>query len=307
MQKNSSLSEVKSFLKVVKKICKLPVSNKYRKLVLDEYPFDSQLLNISPLYRSSRKFYFSLGGVFRRKICSTMRSLSAQDLFKDEIDFSPAFSELMWFKDHVDEVADPMAEIAALGRFSDISLFHEQNHRVVWRLLPPAPTEQRDFCRYLNFAESLVVTLDVALGDEVGKTLSPLFERMNLLYRPAGNDKWADSKKEIYRSYLLSVFCSTYYALELIHHDDILNAVDYVFPQQKALNRAAVKRGLELNEHFTRITNPQWQSLYWKSAQQKLKKIHHGSPEEKLYLPEDPLDLEADFFYVRRVLDFYGL
>jgi hypothetical protein len=42
---------------------------------------------------------------------------------------------------------------------------------------------------------------------------------------------------------------------------------------QKSINKDAVKRGLELNEHFTRITNPQWQELFWKSAASKLKKF----------------------------------
>lgn len=299
---------LKKFLKDVEVLNGLPAARKYSKLILEEYPFDNQLLNLSRLYRLSRKFYFSLGGFFSRKICSTMRSLSAQDLFKDEIDFTPALSELLWFKEHVDEVTDPETEIEALMRFNDISLFHEQNHRVVWRLLPPAPSEEQDLRRYLNFAESLVVTLDIALGDEVGKKLSPVFERMNLLYRPSGDDKcFTELKKEDYRKYLLSVVCATYFTLELINSEDILKAVDYILPNQKKINKYAVNRGLQLNEHFTRITNPQWQRLYLKSAARKLKKMHVDSIEDTFYLSEDPLDIEVELFYARRVLDYYGL
>ncbi|MDG0817215.1 hypothetical protein [Bdellovibrio svalbardensis] len=300
-------SEVQYFIKDVQQLAGLPTSKKYAKLLLEEYPFDGQLLNASRLYRESRKLYLSLGGVFSPKMCSTMRSLSAQDLFKDEIEFSPSASELMWFKDHSQEVVDPEFGIDALMRFNEISLYHEQNHRVLWRLLPPPPSEERDFCRYLNFAESLVVTLDLALGDELGKKTSPIFENLKVIYRSGGEDQWFDKSKGEYRNYLLALLSATYYALELINPEDILKAVDYVLPGQKKMNKDAVRRGLELNELFTRITNPQWQERYWKVAQAKLSKMHAGAKEDPLYMPEDPLDLEAEFFFAHRVFDYYGL
>lgn len=300
-------SEVKNFLKDIEVLYNIPTSKKYGKLLLEEYPFDNQLLNSSPLYRESRKLYLSLGGTYVPSLCSTMRSLSALDLFKDEIAYTPSSSELIWFKDHLHDVFDPEAEMESLSLFNGISLFHEQNHRVIWRLLPPAPSEERDLCRYLNFAESLVVTLDLALGDELGRKLSPAFERMKVIYRPGGKNKWFGESKEVYRRYLLALLCSTYYALELINYEDILKAVDYIFPGQKKMNKEAVHRGLELSEHFTRITNPLWQERYWKIAQKKLKQMHLESEEDPLYLPEDPLDLEAEFFFAHRVFDYYGL
>ena len=299
--------EFKSFLKDVELLFSLPISKKYKKLVLQEYPFDNQLLNLSRLYRQSRVHYISLGGTFSPKVCSTMRALSAQDLFKDEIDFTPSLSELFWFKNCHSEISDPDAEIESLTRFNEISLFHEQNHRIIWRLLPPPPKEERDLNRYLNFAESLVVTLDLALGDELGRKLSPVFERMKVIYRSGGKMSPALLSKEQYRKYLLSLFCTTYYALETIHYDDILKAVNYVMPGQKNLNRHAVQRGLEISELFTRVTNPLWQERYWKIARKKLAKIHSQSNEECLYLPEDPLHLPEEFSYVRRVFEEYGL
>jgi hypothetical protein len=298
---------MKSFLKDLEVLCGLPASKKYQKLQLSEYPFDAQLLNLSALYRESRKLYLSLGGTFIPSVCSTMRSLSAQDLFKDEISYTPVMSELAWFKDNLSDVSDPEIEMEALGRFNGISVYHEQNHRVVWRLLPPAPMEERDVCRYLNFAESLVVILDLALGDELGKSVSPVFERMKVIYRPGGKSKWHESSKKEYRQYLLALLCTTYYALEMINYEDIQKAVDYVLPGQKKMNKEAVVRGLELSEHFTRITNPLWQERHWKIAATKLKKMHKGSKEEPLYMPEDPLDLEAEFFFAHRVFDYFGL
>ncbi len=299
--------DVDLFLKDLRQLCELPISKKYENHVLREYPFDYQLLSNSSLYRQSRKLYLSLGGVYSAKVCSTMRSLSAQDLFKDEIEFSPSFTELTWFKNHAHDVVDSQAEIEALSRFNEISLFHEQNHRVIWRLLPPAPSEERDLCRYLNFAESLVVTLDLALGDELGKSLSPVFERMKVIYRTGGNHQWSKKPKAEYRQYLLALLCSTYLLLELVNPEDILKAVDYIFPGQKKMNKMAVNRGLDMSELFTRITNPEWQGRYWQEARKKLKAMHIKSKQEPHYMPEDPLDLEEDFLIAHRVFDFYGL
>ncbi len=300
-------AQIKSFIRDANLILKIPTPKKYNKLVLAEHPFDAQLLSVSSLYRISRQYFYDSGGTFIPKVCSTMRSLSAHDLFSDTIDYTPILTELMWFKDFAYEVTDPEAELAALMRFNDISLYHEQNHRVLWRLLPPAPQQKEELRRYLNFAESLVVTLDIALGDEVGYARSGLFEGMNLIYRPNDGSKWSQKSKAEYRQYLLAMFYSTYLALELIHSDDILKAVDYVLPKQSKINKSAVNRSLELNEQFTRITNLQWQERYWKSAAEKLKKRHAKSKQPVLQLPNDPLDFENEFEIVLKILDHYKL
>lgn len=300
-------SEVQKFLKDLNTLFSVPKSKRYSKLVLAEYPFDAELLSLSRLYRESRKFYLALGGSFLPRVCSTMRSLSSHDLFKDEIEYSPILSEILWFKDHYQEVADPRSYLQTMSSYSAISLFHEQNHRIVWRHLPPAPTEQRDVCRYLNLAESLVITLDLALGDELGSRLSPLFEKYKSIYRPGGEDKWFSKSKEEYRSYLQALLYVSYLALELIEPADIPKAVDYVFPGQKKMNKEAVRRGLELSELFTLNTNRQWQHRYWKKAQKELAEFHKGTIEDTLYLPEDPLDWEEEMLIANRVFESFGL
>jgi hypothetical protein len=305
--KISTQSDVKKFLAAADTLFAIPVPKKYPQLLLPELPFDLQLLNLSSMYRESRKMYLQLGGKFSARLCSTMRGLSAQDLFKDEIDYTPALSEFLWFKDFGHQVGDAEDELVALLRFSEISLFHEQNHRVIWRLLPPVPEEKIDICRYLNFAESLVVTLDMALGDQLGLKLSTTFEHMKVIYHPGGEDSYSKKSKAEYRKYLLAILTTTYYALETLHNDDIPKAVDYVLPGQKKTNRVAVKRGLQLSELFTRVTNPQWQSIYWKIGQRKLRKLQANSKKNILYLPKDPLDLEYEFSLANRVFDHYGL
>lgn len=304
MTQNKNLQK---FLKDSQSLLSIPVNKRYSHLLLDEYPFDAELLSISRVYRESRKLYLALGGSYSPRACSTMRALSSHDLFKDEIEFTPLLSELRWFTQHHQEIADPASLMNAISCFGEISLFHEQNHRILWRLLPPAPDEQRDVCRYLNFAESLVVTLDLALGDEVGPQLSPVFERFKSLYRPSGNPKWASLSKKDYRHYLRVLLYVTYLILELIEPEDIPKAVNYMFPTTKTMNKAAVKRGMELSELFTLNTNRQWQMRQWKTAQLKLESFHKNSLEDTLYLPEDPLDFEEEFIIADRVFDHFGL
>lgn len=276
-------------------------------MVLEEYPFDHQLLTLSRLYRDSRKFYLGLGATFTRKVSSTMRSLSAHDLFSDEIEYTPSLTELVWFKNHYMEVADPEDEIRALMRFSDISIFHEQNHRLVWRLLPPASKNSHEIGRYLNFAESIVATLDIALADELGPEISVTLEKLKVIYRIGRAQRWAKHSRQTYRSYLEAFLCATYLLLEWIHKDDIAEAVDYILPGQKKMNGQAVRRAVELSDLFTRVTNPLWQERNLESAKAKLAKMHANSKEAPLRLPSDPLDIEDELLIARRALSFFGL
>jgi hypothetical protein len=285
----------------------LPCSPKFSKLCLSEYPFDHQLLTLSGVYRTSRSSYIEMGGTYSASVSSLMRSLSTHDLFKNEIEYSPSFSEMIWFCENPTDVHDSETQEAALSHFNQVSVFHEQNHRIVWSFLPPAPSEERDLCRYLNFAESIVVSLDLALADEIGPKLSPVFERMRVIYRTGTHAKSGDLTRTQRRDHLHALLCSTYFVLELINPEDILAAVDYVLPGQKKINKRAVQRSLEISELFTRVTNPQWQERHWKSSYLKLKKMHRGSMVDALYLPEDPLDFQDEFAIADRIYKELGL
>lgn len=299
---------MKSFLADIETLSDLPTSKRHEDLWLMEFPFDLQLLTASRIYRESRRQYVELGGAFVPRVSSTMRSLSAQDLFADVIDYTPSFAEIEWFRDHHREISDPEDEIQALARFSEISVFHEQNHRVIWRLLPPAPTSARDVGRYLNFAESLVVMLDLALGDELGAPISAAAERMKVVYRTGRENKWKKQGKAVYREYLLAIQCATYFVLELVNPEDVLPALNYVFPGQKTMNREAVTRSLDINELFTRVTNPEWQKRNWKTVSGKLARIHSKHGLDPLYLPADPLDFDDENFMTSiKVLEAFGL
>lgn len=305
--KNRKASEVKSFVQDASALFALPTPKKYLSLQVAESPFDLQLLNLSSAYRASRKLYLNLGGRFLPRVCSTMRGLSALDLFSDEIEYTPSLSEMKWLQEFGHQVSDAYDEMTALLRFSEISLFHEQNHRVIWRLLPRVPQNQDEVRRYLNFAESLVVTLDMALGDQLGPQLSDRFERVKIIYHPSGRDGALQKSHAEYRKYLLALLTATYYLLEQMYPDDILKAVQYVLPDQTQLNKIAVKRALQLSEIFTQVTNPQWQKLYWQQGQAKLQKLQRQSKEGVLIIPADPLDLENEFVIAHRVFDCFGV
>lgn len=301
------IKQVQNFLADVKILSRLPVLPPYKKFFLKEYPFDAQLISLSALYRKSREEYLKLGGRYAPSVCSTMRSLSTHDLFKNEIEYTPMHSEIIWLSQNAQNMPDAADQIKSVKHFHDISIFHEQNHRIIWKLLPPAPVDQGHLRRYLNFAESLVVALDLALADQIGAKLSKAFERMSLLYRPAGPAKLTQLSPSEYRQYLLSAFSATYYALERVHSADILKAVNYILPAHKKHNRQAVSRGLELNQDFTEITNPQWQQIYWQSAAVKLSALHGSSKKPVLFLPADPLDLDREIQIADRIFDFYGI
>lgn len=299
--------ELTTFLKDLATLFAVKKNKKVAELVLQEYPFDQELLSLSELYCHSRIGYLELGGRYSAKVCSVPRSLSSHDLFTDNIEYSPLLSEFAWFQAHYQETAEPENAMKAMMSFNGISVFHEQNHRILWRLLPPAPTEQRDLGRYLNFAESLVVTLDLALADQVGKKLSPLFEKFKTTYRTGGQDTWHTKSKKEYRKYLLSMMYASYLNLELINPEDIPKAVNYLFPGQAKLNKDAIKRALDISEVFTQNTNQLWQSRYWKKAQASLELFHQNSIEDALYLPEDPLDFEEEFHIANHVFDQFAL
>lgn len=297
--------QVKVFVNDVKTILKLPINSAVRKFEIPEYPFDTQMLSLSPLYFKSRQAYLKLGGKHVAAVCSTMRSLSTQDLFKNEIHYSPMHSEMVWLYENAKYFIDTKDQVSAIQHFHAISIFHEQNHRIIWQLMPKAPTDKINLRRYLNFAESLVVMLDLALADQINPKVSKSLERMSLLYRPAGSAKLQSLTTTDYRQYLLSAFVATYCMLERVNGEDILKVVNYVLPENKKINKQAVHRGLELNQDFTEVTNPGWQEIYWQSAAVKLKEIHKKSKAPVLVLPQDPLDLELELSIVEQVLNYF--
>lgn len=240
-----------------------------------EQPYDQFLLKKSRLYLRSRTLFNKQGGIAVPTLLSSPRSLSSAALIENKIEYSPLARELEWSCNDPVQKRD-RKHFATLRTFVT-SVFHEQNHRILWRHL----IEQEHFCpqtreaahRYLNLIESLIVILDFALGDELGlKTGRMLYER-GVIYSPGSDfkNRFKPSRRE-YRNYLQAVAWTVYLRLEGLHPEDIAPAVYDTFKLGNSKHTAhAIKRAFLLDEMFINLTNPIWQRRHVGKVMQAFK------------------------------------
>jgi hypothetical protein len=291
-------------------------------LALPGQPLDTHLLSISPLFKKSRQAYLETGGDFEAALISSPRSLSSVSLVQAKIQYSPIHDELLWAGTDARQKNDPQ-HLMMLITFTT-SLFHEQNHRILWRLLPPPPEADKGALRrYLNFAESLVITLDMALGDELGPKLASLFYFSGATYDPGTTVKFdigpsTAKNKRVYRNYLQAALHATYLNLELYNAENIENGIHSLFPTLGALAARAAKRSANLDPMFINLTNPEWQNLHWKTVIRALHDLHASSgpsressqtamPSPVLLIPDHPLENHFQYLYAEKMFDLLGL
>ena len=270
-------------------------------LSLPEQPFDLHLLNLSALFRQGRKVYLDQGGVFNPALVTSARTLSSSILLDPVIDYSPIESEFIWCA--LDPVESRNPNRLLILRSYCSSLFHEQNHRILWKLLPSPPSSPPALRRYLNFAESLVITLDMALGDQLGPQLATLFYLTGVTYDPGSTVYREVSSKREYRNYLQAALHATYLNLEMYDPEDIPRAIEALFPLLGPLaNRAAVRSG-NLDPLFIGRTNPIWQKEHKKTV---LKKLYRAE-KPVLDLSKNPMDNHQQYLIAERFFDIFGL
>lgn len=266
------------------------------------YPFDAELLKLSPLYKKSRALFQKSGGKFRANMVSSPRSLGSASLLDSTIEYSPIERELRWAS------TDPLQKkerdhLIRLKSYAG-SLFHEQNHRILWSLLPP-PSSEASIRQYLNFAESLVIALDFALGDQL-YPLSEMFWQFHACYDPGTSvlkESRAISKRE-YRNYLQAAVVATFLTLELYDPKKIPRAIQMLFPGNELALRAAHRATL-LDEKFVVTTNRIWQKRHAKSAYAQLK--NRGRGKKALMISKDPLDQAAQYLFAENWFELFGL
>ena len=277
-------------------------------------PLDRHLLKLSSLYRLSRRLFLQGGGEFRPALVSSPRTLSSPILLEPLIEYTPSESELFWAALNPAQRRD--SEHLFRVRTYSASLFHEQNHRILWRLLPCPPTgdslsEKNALHRYLNWVESLVVGIDMALGDELGRKTAEPFYLSGVIYDP-GSDLRSDlgkgGKKGLrgrqYRNYLQAAIHATYLYLEFYDPDEIPRAIHALFPMLgEPLATRVSERACRLDPGFVRDTNPKWQKRHLKITREKLSKLP-GTP---LFLPSDPLDNRQQYLFVEKWLDHFKI
>lgn len=280
-------------------------------LVLPEQPFDRQLLGCSPLFKRSRKLYLEQGGSFLATLVSSPRSLSSPILLDKKIEYSPIEREMVWAA--TDPIESRSSDRLFLLRTYSSSLFHEQNHRLLWDLLPSAPSTRKGLRKFLNFAESLVIVLDMALGDELGPELASLFYLTGVTYDPGTSvaqelgpkapRRKGSAKTRGYRNYLQAALHATYLNLELYDPEDIPKAIQALFPTLGEFAGRAASRASNLDRQFIQQTNLKWQ------------KKHHEILLEKLRIPgrrilelsDDPMDCREQYLVAEKVFDLMEL
>ncbi len=185
------------------------------------------------------------------------------------------------------------------------SVFHEQSHRILWKLLPPVAPDPESCRRYLNFAESLVIATDIALADELGYRKSFDLYMVGSIYNP-GEDGQTIPKlrrnRRLYRNYLQACAYSTYLFLELYTPKQVEKALSVVFPSLTAVS----KRTGKLSTEFIVKTNQLWQRRH---QAQVIKRLGPGSSRKAtpLALSSDPLDGRLQYLWTEKWFDRIGL
>jgi hypothetical protein len=266
-----------------------------------DYPFDAQLLARSALYRRSRKLFAEGGGTFRSTLVSSARTLSSAILLENTIEYTPLARELLWAATDPIERRNP-ATLTSLRKFIP-SLFHEQNHRILWKRLPAAPVKPGPLRRYLNFAEALVITADMALADELGPGLASDFKAVGVIYDPGTDVRERAPSKRDYRNYLQACLHATYLNLEVFKPEVIAQVTRALYANAGPLADRAVARAANLNKGFIIQTNLNWQRKHRKAV---LKALATG-PAARLDLEDDPLNNRQQYMFAEHWFELLGL
>lgn len=273
------------------------------RLALEQQPFDSLLLKTSPLFVRSRERFLKQGGHFVATLVSSPRTLTSPILLEQEIEYTPIERELIWAATDPVESANPktLTRLQQTRNYCS-SLFHEQSHRLLWNFLPAPSGNRKEVSRYLNFVESLVVALDMALGDELGHGASRVFYLSGVTYDPGTHILTEGISARAYRNYLHACLYATYLKLEFYTEEDIRKIVHRLFPLERKLTERAIRRALRLDNQFVQLTNPTWQQRHIPELMRKL----GTSTLKGLILPKDPLQNHVHYLWAERWFEFMG-
>lgn len=266
--------------------------------------FDAYYLRESPLFRRSRGLFRRQSGVFEARLVTSPRSLSSTILLENRIQYSPTEDELLWHATSPGERSNDEGLLRLVGYST--SLFHEQSHRILWKLLPPPAALDADSVRrYLNFVESLVIALDMALGDELGPKRSAFGYLSGVLYDPGSWARHPSARAR--RNYLQVAIRTTYLALEHYNSNRIRKAVPAWMPEcEAAAADHAVERALRLDHSFIYVTNPDWQERNLRTVREFLRKQSRRHA-KRLELSERPEDWTAPYLASELVFNRFGI
>ncbi len=264
----------------IRTLLRAGANRRRHRLALVGQPFDAWLLGTSPLFRRSRELFLARGGSFKASLLSTPRSLGSPALLDSRIEYSPLEAELLWAA-----TSEMGAHLLGIRGFTT-SLFHEQNHRTLWGILPRAPRKLAALRRYLNLAESLVIAADMALGDELGPAKARTLYLCGATYDPGTRILEEGLSRRELRNYLQAATHATYLTLEGFAPQDIPRGISALFPSLGPLAERAAERALRLDAQFIARTNLAWQKKHRAHVISKL----GGGRGRALVLPTEPMD-----------------
>ena len=252
------------------------------RLSVEGQPYDSHLLEVSPLYLRSRKLYLKFGGKFIATYSSNFRKMTSPLLLVPEIEYMPVTRELEWIASAPNKNNAHLTE--TLKAITNV--FHEQNHRILWNIYPSPPKNLEGYHKYLNFAESLVIAADFALAHQISKKFGFFLSQAGINYQTGGGREFLLKSKQEYRTYLQAIAYATYLHLCLYPKKEAVKAISILFPTLQKEASKLVSRAYKLDKNFGGQTNLEWQKQFRKQTLLALSQPQR----EVLNLPNNPLD-----------------
>ncbi len=289
--------------KGIRALADAPIGPRPREALAGQ-PFDAHLLAASPLFRTSRKLFLKMGGTFTPSLLSSPRSLTSPNLIENHLEYSPIENEMLWLA--TDPIESKKVDGLLQLRTYSSSLFHEQNHRILWAHLPPPAAGRNSLRKYLNLCEAIVVTTDMTLGDELSHGFSEFFYLAGTTYDPGTDLKtvWRPSGRE-YRNYLQALLHATYLNLESYGSDGIKTLIPSMFPTLGKMAERAADRALRLDRLFVDFTNPEWQGRHAKKVLER-KTLPPGRP-KPIEIGDAPSDNRIAYLFFEKWLDLFGI
>ena len=253
---------------------------------------DRHLLWISPLYRRSRQLFLQTSGNFVPSYLSLVRALTSPTLIDPNIHYTPYQDELVWVTSRGSflKAFDPL--FLKTMKETITPIYHEQNHRILWNILPPPGPDYRTFKRYLHFAESIAVALDAACSNELGRPLGQIFNLCGVLANFGDPTAFQTMNRPTYRRYLKAHAYSNYLYMELYQPRQVIEFICRHFRDDLgplALHAAEDAIG-GLNIDFVRVTCPSWENQHLRYAHKQLRKRAEAEA-STLTMPADFRDL----------------
>ena len=239
---------------------------KQHPLEVNNQIFDRFMLYSYPLYLKSRQLALGFDCEFQHIHSDISFQLIENTLLTNRIQIVPLENECRW------TAFDPQFKnsLHILHVLYNISsVFHEQNHRVLWSLLPKCAPGGRALKNYLNFAESLTMTLDYALAHTIQPKMAWFLQLTGVSYRGAQFRKHSKDKKN-YPTFLVSFCIGQLMYFDFCKKREVKKFLYEKFQVKNEIISDAVDMAFTIESEFNTETNRQWQIKYKKDCEKFL-------------------------------------